>query len=153
MADATPIELPPPPTPLLHDHNEARWPVMDPEGHARLSPEDTRDFTPPQETRNDDTVERGSSGPPNSPLKRLAQEIYPAEDSTPRRRSARLAQTSTPVRPSMLRITVPQVEEAVEESDAGNDTAEMNQDVEDGERRTFAFFRGGQCLYQSPRRY
>ena len=113
---------------------------MDPDGRVQLSSEDTMGITPPQETRNDDTVERGCSRPLKSPQKQLTQEIYTAEDATPRRRSARLAQTSTPVRPLMLRITVPQVEEAVEETDPGNDTTEINQDAEDGERQLFAFF-------------
>ena len=122
------------PTPPLYDHNEARALVMDADGHAaQLTPEGTMDLTPPPETENGDTVEKSCSGPLKSPQRRLVQEIYPAEDSTPRRRSTRPTRTSTPVRPLNLRITVPQVEEAVEETDLSNDGAEINQDVEDGE--------------------
>lgn len=138
MAYATPVELPPPNS-AAYDHDEARGPVMDAHGHVQITLEDPVDFVPPPRTGNDDTVERPRYGPLKSPQKRLMQESYPAEDTTPRRRSARLAQTSTPVRPLNLRITVPQVEEAVEETDMGHDVAEINQDAEDGESQQFVF--------------
>ena len=109
-------------------------------------------ITPPPQTGNDDPIGRPCSGPLKSPQKRLMQEIYPAEDSTPRRRSVRLAQPSTPVRPLNLRITVPQVEEVVEETDLSNDGAEINQDAEDGESQPFIFFRSNQHIFQSLRR-
>ena len=125
MANATPVELLRLPTPLLHDHNEARWLVMDAGSHAQPPLENPMDFTPPRQTGDDDAAEGLWFGRLTSPEKR-------PEDTTPRRRSARLAQTSTPVRPSNLRIIVPQVEEAVEETDPANDTTEINQDVEDG---------------------
>ena len=108
-------------------------------GHAQPPLENAPDSTPPRQTGDDDTEERPWFVPPKSPQKRLMQEIHHAEDTTPRRRSTRLAQTSTPVRPLNLRIVVPQVEEAVVETDPANDTAEINQDVEDGEHRTSAF--------------
>jgi hypothetical protein len=111
---------------------------MDADGHAQLTPKDPINITPPSEAGSD-TVERPYSGPLKSPQKRLRQEIYPAEDTTPRRRSVRLAQTNTPVRPLNLRITVPQVEEVVEEIDLNNDAAEINQDVEDGKPQPFYF--------------
>ncbi|KAF9653107.1 hypothetical protein BDM02DRAFT_2137103 [Thelephora ganbajun] len=104
---------------------------MDAGGHPQPSPENPMDFTPPRQADGDDAAERPCSGPLKSPQKRLMQEMAHAEDTTPRRRSTRLARVSTPVRLLNLRITVPQVEEAVEESDPGNDTAEINQDVED----------------------
>ena len=132
MADATPVELLRLPTPL-HDHNEARWLVMDAGGHAQPPLENPMDFTPPRPTGDDDTEERPWFEPLDSPQKR-------PEETTSRRRSARLAQTSTPARPLNLRITVPQVEEAVEETDPANDTAEINQDVEDGEHHPLFFF-------------
>lgn len=125
---------------------------MDADGHAKPIPEDPMGFTPPPGTRNDDPVESPPSGSPGSPQKRLIQEIYPAEDATPRRRSERLVQTSTPVRPLNLRITVPQVEEIIEETDLSNDAAEINQDVEDGESQPFVFFRSDQHLFQNPHR-
>jgi hypothetical protein len=113
---------------------------MDAGGHPQPSPENHTDFIPPQ-AGDDNAVERPCSGPLESPQKRLMQEIYHAEDTTPRRRSVRLAHTSTPVRPLNLRIAVPQVEGTVEETDPGNDTTEINQDVEDGEYQPFVFFR------------
>jgi len=113
---------------------------MDAGGHAQPSPEDPMDFAPLRQTGDDDTVEGPCSGPSKSPQKRLLQDVHHAEDITPRRRSARLAQTITPLRPLNLRITVPQVEEAVEETDPGNDTAEINQDVEDGGHQQLTFF-------------
>jgi len=112
---------------------------MDAGGHAKPPSEDPMDSTPPRQTGNDDTAEWPCIGPLKSPQKRQMQEMYHAEDTTPRRRSTRLAQTSTPARPLNLRITVPRVE-AVEETDPGNDTAEINQDVEDGEHQPLVFF-------------
>lgn len=106
---------------------------MNADGHVRPPPENFVDFTPPSEASDNDTAETPCSGSLVSPRKWLMQEIYHAEDTTPRRRSARLAQTATPVRPLNLRITVPQVEEAVGETDTSNDATEINQDVEDGE--------------------
>jgi len=105
------------------------------------------DFSPPHQNGDDETVERPCSGPLQSPQKRLMQEMHRTEDTTPRRRSARLAQTSTPVRPLNLRIIVPQVEEAAEETDPGNDTTEINQDVEDGEHQPLVFFQMTQHHY------
>ena len=95
----------------------------------------------------DDTAERSRSETLKSPQKLLMQEMHHAEDTTPRRRSVRLAQTSTPVRPLNLRITVPQVEEAVEETDLANDTTEINQDVEDGEHQLLVSFQSDQYLH------
>jgi hypothetical protein len=109
-------------------------------GHAQPPLENPMDSTPPRQTGDDDAVERPCFVPPKSPQKRLIQEMDHAEDTTPRRRSVRLVQTSTPVRPLNLRITVPQVEEAVDEPDPANDTAEINQDVEDGEHQPLVFF-------------
>ena len=124
------------PTLLLYDHNEARWLAMDAGSHAQPSPNNPMDLVPPHRTGDDDTVEGPCSGPHKPPQKRLMQEVHQAEDTTPRRRSTPLAQNSTPVRPLNLRITVPQVEE----TDPGNDTAEINQDVEDGEHRRLVLF-------------
>lgn len=103
---------------------------MDAGGHAQPSPENPKDLIPPHRNGDDDTVERPCSGPPKSPPKRLMQEMHHAEDTTPRRRSSRLVPTNTPGRPLSLRIVVPP---AIGETDAGNDAAEINQDVEDGE--------------------
>lgn len=110
---------------------------MEARGHPQPSPENPTDFVPPHQTGDDDTVERSCSGPSKSPQKRMVQEIHHAEDTTPRRRSVRLVRSSTPVRPLNLRIAVPQVEGTVEETDPGNDAAEINQDVEDGEYKSF----------------
>ena len=142
VAYATPVELPRLPTPLLNDHihNEARWLAMDVGGHPQPSPENPMDFIPHHQTGDDDTVDRPCSGPLKSPQKRLMQETHHAEDTTPRRRSVRLAHTSTPMRPLNLRITVPQIEGTVEETDPGNDTPEINQDVEDGRHQPRVFF-------------
>ena len=136
------------PTPLLYDRNEARGLVMDADGPAQLTSKDPTGFTSP-ETWNSETAERLCSEPLKSPQKQRMQETYPAEDNTPRRRSARLAQTSTPVRPLNLRIIVPQVEEVIEETDLSNDGAEINQDVEDGEFQQSIFFQSDQYLLQS----
>ena len=122
---------------------------MDADGHAQLTPGDLMGFTPSPETGDDDTMERPCTGPLKSPQKRLMQETYPAEDTTPRRRSVRLAQTSTPVRPLNLRVTVPQVKEVVEETDPSNDAAEINQDVEDGELQPFLSFQSDKHPSQS----
>ena len=118
---------------------------MDADGHTQLTPEDP--MSPPPETWNDDTVGRPCSGPLESPQKRLMQEIYPPEDTTPRRRSSRLAQPGMPVRPLNLRIAVPQVEEVVEETDQSNDGAEINQDAEDGQYQPFIFFHSDQHVF------
>ena len=115
---------------------------MDAGAHPQPSPENPTDSIPPRQAGDNDTVERPCSGPLKSPQKRLMQEMHHAEDTTPRRRSVRLAQTSTPVRPLNLRITVPQVEGTVGEADPGNDTAEINQDVEDGKHQSLVFFQG-----------
>jgi len=114
---------------------------MDGGSHAKPPSEDPMDSTPPRQIGDDDTAEWSCIGPLESPQKRLMQEMYHAEDTTPRRGSTRLVQTSTPVRPLNLRIAVPRVEEAVEETDPGNDTAEINQDVEDGEHRPLVSFK------------
>ena len=146
MVDATPLNFPRLPTPLLDDHNEARWLAMVAGGHAQPSLENPMDSTPPRQTGDDDTVERPWFGPLKSPQKRLMEEADHDEDTTPRRRSIRLAQTSTPVRPLNLKITVPQVVEAVEETDPANDTAEINQDVEDGVSQPLVFLQSDSTL-------
>ena len=105
---------------------------MDAGGHAQPPFEHPMDFTPPRQAGDEDAVERPWFERLQSPQKR-------PEDTTPRRRSARLAQISTPVRPLNLRITVPQVEEAVEEIGPANDTTEIGQDVEDGEHQPVIF--------------
>jgi len=119
-------------------------------GRAQPSLENPMDSTPPRQTGDDDTVERPWFGPLKSPQKRLMEEADHDEDTTPRRRSIRLAQTSTPVRPLNLRITEPQVVEAVEETDPANDTAEINQDVEDGEPQPLVFFQSDSTLPLEP---
>lgn len=111
---------------------------MDASSDSRLSPGDHMGSNPLHEAGTDDRVERLCPRPPKSPQKRFMQRIYPAEEVTPRRRSARLARTSTPVRSLNLGISTPQVEQVVEETDLGNDTAEIIYDVEDGEHRLFS---------------
>jgi hypothetical protein len=123
---------------------------MDADGHAQPPPEDPMGFIPPRENGGDDDAERSCF----VPLRGLfTQDIHPVEDSAPRRRSTRLTQTSTSVRPLSLRITLPQTEQAVEETDPGNDTAEINQDVEDGGHQPSVFFQSDRHPYQSPHRY
>jgi hypothetical protein len=126
---------------------------MDAGGHAQPLPEDPIGFIPPRENGGDDDAERSCFVPLKSPQGLFMQDIHPVEDTTPRRRSARLTQTSTSLRPLNLRITLPQTEQAVEETDPGNDTADINQDVEDGEHQPSVFSQSDRHPYQSLRRY